>query len=94
MPIKQILDLGWECPMEPKAPETTNPVPKPQREPTLRRSERLKKKLETIQEVEEEQTGNTEINTQVDVNWFKLAATTTIVVLSSAAIKTLEIYLF
>ena len=70
--------------------------PMPQRKAPLRRSERIKKKMDTINEIVEEEVEVLETSPQGNekLNILKLAATTCIAVACTVAVKTLEIQVF
>ena len=75
---------------------TKNPVlePMPQRKAPLRRSERIKKKMDTINEITEVEVLETSPQGSKKLNIFKLAVTTCITVACTVAIKTLEMQVF
>ena len=75
---------------------TKNPVlePMPQRKAPLKRSERIKKKIDTINEITEVEVLETSPQGSKKLNIFKLAATTCIAVACTVAVKTLEMQVF
>ena len=79
-----------------QAKTTKNPVlePMPQRKAPLRRRERIKKKMDTINEITEVEVLETSPQGSKKLNIFKLAATTCIAVACTVAVKTLEMQVF
>ncbi|MCG8620383.1 MAG: hypothetical protein MJE68_00070 [Proteobacteria bacterium] len=68
----------------------------PQRKTPLRRSERIRKKMDTIYEIIDEQVEVLEPPPQgnVKLNIFRLAVTTSIAAACAVAVKTLEMQVF
>ena len=79
-----------------KTPKFPQLEPMPQRETPLRRSERIKKKMDTINEIVDEKVEVLESTPQGNetLNIFKLAVTTSFAAACAIAVRTLEMQVF
>ena len=79
-----------------KTPKFPQLEPMPQRKTPLRHSERIKKKMDTINEIVNEKVKVLESTPQgnVTLNIFKLAVTTSFAAAGAIAVKTLEMQVF
>ena len=68
--------------------------PMPQRKTPLRRSERIRKKMDTINEIVDEKVLESTPQGNVTLNIFKLAVTTSFAAACAIAVKTLEMQVF
>ncbi|MCG8622526.1 MAG: hypothetical protein MJE68_11100, partial [Proteobacteria bacterium] len=85
-----------KSPLPTKTTKSPPLEPMPQRKTPPRRSERIKKKMDTINEIIEEEVEVLETSPQGNekLNILKLAATTCIVIACTVAVKTLEMQVF
>ena len=77
-----------------KTPKFPQLEPMPQRKTPLRRSERIKKKMDTINEIVDEKVLESTPQGNVTLNIFKLAVTTSFAAACAIAVKTLEMQVF
>ena len=83
-------------PTQTKATKIPQLEPMPQRKTPLRRSERIRKKMDTINEIVDEKVEVLESTSQGNetLNIFKLAVTTSLAAACAIAVKTLEMQVF
>ena len=81
-------------PAQTKATKTPQLEPMPQRKTPLRRSERIRKKMDTINEIVDEKVLESTPQGNVTLNIFKLAVTTSLAAACAIAVKTLEMQVF
>ena len=77
-----------------KTPKFPQLEPRPQRKTPLRRSERIKKKMDTINEIVDEKVLESTPQGNETLNIFKLAVTTSFAAACAIAVKTLEMQVF
>ena len=77
-----------------KTPKIPQLEPMPQRKTPLRRSERIRKKMDTINEIVDEKVLESTPQGNETLNIFKLAVTTSFAAACAIAVKTLEMQVF